>query len=129
MNLPGLDHYRSVWALDFEFHQPPGDRPQPICLAARELRSGRLVRAWLWQDRLPTPPYSLSPDTLCVSYFASAEWGCHLALDWPTPARILDLYAEFRLLTSGLPVPAGHGLLGALLYFDLDTMGAEEKGT
>jgi hypothetical protein len=128
MDLPSLGHYREIWVMDFEFHQPPGDRPQPICLAARELRSGRLARAWLWQDRLPTPPYSLNPDTLCVSYFGSAEWGCHLALDWPMPARILDLYAEFRCLTSGLPVPAGHGLLGALLYFGLDTMGAEEKG-
>ena len=35
---------KEVWAVDFEFTQPPGERPVPVCLVARELRSGRLVR-------------------------------------------------------------------------------------
>src|SRR5262245_8244036 len=43
------------------------------------------------------------------------------------PARILDLFAEFRCLTSGLPVPCGNGLLGALAYFGLDGLAAAEK--
>jgi hypothetical protein len=43
------------------------------------------------------------------------------------PARTLDLYAEFRCLTSGLSVPCGHGLLGALAYFGLDGLAAAEK--
>ena len=41
-------HYPDgVWAADFEFAAPPGGRPVPLCLVARELRSGRLVRLWL----------------------------------------------------------------------------------
>ena len=33
---------------------------------------------------------------------------------WPLPKRILDLYVEFRLLTSGRSACCGHGLLGAM---------------
>ncbi len=53
--------------------------------------------------------------------------GCHLALDWPMPARILDLFAEFRNRTNGLETPAGAGLLGALVHFGLDSMTAAAK--
>jgi hypothetical protein len=62
-----------------------------------------------------------------VAYYASAELGCCLALGWPMPARILDLYAEFRRLTSGRPVPCGRGLVGALACFGLDGLAAAEK--
>jgi hypothetical protein len=62
-----------------------------------------------------------------VAYYASAELGCFLSLDWSTPVRILDLYAEFRNVTSGLTVPCGNGLLGALSWFGLDGLAAVEK--
>ena len=43
------------------------------------------------------------------------------------PARVLDLFAEFRDRTNGRATPAGAGLLGALVYFGLDAVGATEK--
>jgi hypothetical protein len=43
------------------------------------------------------------------------------------PARLLDLYAEFRALTNGLPVPCGKGLLGALKAHGLEAMSKAEK--
>jgi hypothetical protein len=52
---------------------------------------------------------------------------CYLALDWPFPARLLDLYPEFKALTCGRAVPCGHSLLGALAYFGLDGLAAAEK--
>jgi hypothetical protein len=119
--------YRTVWAVDFEFTALPGERPAPLCFVAREVRGGRLVRTWLTGGAPPVPPFDTGPDALLVAYYASAELGCFLALDWPFPARILDLYAEFRCLTSGLPVPCGRGLLGALAYFGLDGLDAAEK--
>jgi hypothetical protein len=124
----GLDAYREVWLADFEFSAPPGERPDPVCLVAREFRSGRTLR--LWQNdlrRRREPPYPTGPDALFVAYFASAELGCHLALGWPLPARVLDLYAEFRNRTNGLPLPHGAGLLGALAWFGLDALAAAEK--
>jgi hypothetical protein len=122
-----LDYYRTVWLVDTEFGAAPGCRPEPRCLVARELRSGRLVRRWLDDSPPGRLPFGLGPDALFVAYYASAELGCHLALGWPMPARVLDLYAEFRCRTSGLPTPCGRGLLGALTYFGLDGMAAVEK--
>ena len=73
------------------------------------------------------PPFPIGPDALIVAYYASAELGCFRALGWPMPANILDLFAEFRDRTNGLPTLAGCGLIGALTYFGLDTVGASEK--
>src|SRR5262245_36930676 len=112
--------YRWVWATDFEFSASPGGRPSPLCCVAREVRTGELVRLWLADGSPGPPPYGTGSDTLLVAYYSSAEWGCHIALAWPMPLRVLDLYAEFRCLTSGRSVPSGHGLLGALAFFGLD---------
>lgn len=124
MNWP----YREIWAVDYEFSAPPGHVPRPICLVAHELRSGERIS--LWEDELQarvSAPYSTSSDALFVAYYASAEMGCHLALRWELPANVLDLFAEFRVATNGLPVPSGNGLLGALSAYGLDTIGAAEK--
>ena len=120
--------YRQIWCCDFEFFAADGDPPTPICMVARELRSGGVVR--LWQDELQKscgPPFDTGADTLFVAYFASAEIGCFLALGWPIPERVLDLFTEFRAETNGLWLPHGNGLLGALTYFGLPAIGAEEK--
>jgi len=123
--LAGLP-FREIWAVDFEFTAPPGERPDPVCLVAVELRSGRTIK--LWRDRFgPMPPYPTDAGALFIAYYASAELGCHKVLGWPMPARILDLFTEFRDRTNGLPTPAGAGLLGALTYFALDGIGATEK--
>jgi hypothetical protein len=127
MTMDYLSPYLRVWLVDFEFTAAPGERPVPLCCVAREVRSGRLERLWLADGAPPAPPYTLDEDTLFVAFYDSAELGCHLALGWRMPARILDLYAEFRCRTSGLPVPCGHGLLGALVYFGLDGISAVEK--
>jgi DNA polymerase-1 len=123
-----LDGFREIVLVDFEFQSGHGERPKPVCLVAWELRSGRKLR--LWPDQFgPAPPYGTDANTLFVAYYASAELGCHLALGWPTPVRILDLFAEFRSATNGLETPNGRGLIGALTYFGLDAIGVVEKKT
>jgi hypothetical protein len=118
--------FRQIWLFDFEFVANPGENPEPICLVAWELRSGRKVRRW--RDEFgPTPPYPTGPDALFVAFYASAEIGCHLALGWPVPERVLDLFTEFRNRTNGVPSENGSGLLGALAYHGLDGIGAVEK--
>jgi DNA polymerase-1 len=121
-----LSAFREVVVLDFEFTIAPGDRSRPACLVARELVSGRHHR--VWADGFgPNPPYPTGNDVLVVAYYASAELGCYRALNWPMPTRILDLFAEFRNITNGLPTVAGAGLLGALAHYGLDTINAVEK--
>jgi hypothetical protein len=126
--MDALAGFREVWLCDCEFSAPTGERPTPICMVAREHRTGRTLR--LWREDLAGLsglPFGTGPDCLFVSYYASAELGCLLALDWPAPARVLDLFAEFRCLTSGLTVPCGNGLLGALSWHGLDGLAAVEK--
>jgi DNA polymerase-1 len=110
----------------FEDASRSGERPRPVCMVARELRTGQEWR--LSRDEFrPAPPFPIGPDALFVAYYTSAELGCFRALGWPKPANILDLFAEFRDRTNGLTTPAGAGLVGALTYFALDTIGAQEK--
>jgi hypothetical protein len=122
-----LSGFDEVWAVDFEFTAPPGHRPHPLCVVARELGTDRLVRWWLGRTPPAAPPYPTGPNVLFVAYYASAELDCHLALNWPMPARVLELYAEFRNHTNGLVVPCGNGLLGALAYHGLDALAAADK--
>jgi DNA polymerase I len=93
-------------------------------MVARELRTGQEWRIWRG-DFPPAPPFPIGPDSLFVAYYASAELGCFRALGWPMPARVLDLYAEFRDRTNGLP--GGRGLVDALQYFGLDALDATHK--
>jgi hypothetical protein len=120
-------HFAEVWAVDFEFTAPQGERPAPLCVVAREILSGRLMRQWLGEDAPARPPYSIGPKALFVAFYASAELGCIKAMGWPPPVRIVDLYAEFRCLWAGLVAPFGNSLLGALATFGLDGIAAVEK--
>jgi DNA polymerase I len=125
---PPLDllPFAEIWAVDFEFGSKPGENPEPVCLVAWELRSGRKLR--LWRDEFGAiPPYRIGQNALFVAYYTSAEVGCHLVLDWPVPQRVLDLFTEFRNQTNGIPTPSGAGLLGALAHFGLDSIGTVEK--
>jgi hypothetical protein len=120
--------FSQVWFADFEYRAPPGERQHPNCMVARELRTKKYIR--IWEDELFTlkeAPHPVDKNTLYVAYAAAAEMGCFKYLDWPMPANILDLYAEFRSLTNGLYLPEGTGLLGALQYFGLPSIDVAEK--
>jgi hypothetical protein len=120
--------FAEIWLVDFEFVARPGERPDVVCLAAVELRSGRTLR--LWRDEIgPEPPYRTDPDVLFVSFVANAECACHLALGRPMPQRVLDLNPLFRNVVNGRHTPEGKGLIGALRYYGSDTIGAKQKDT
>ena len=124
-----LDHrYQEVWAVDFEFTAPDGHRADPICMVAKELLSGRVIRLAREElHRLDSAPFNTGPDTLFLAFYASAEFGCFIALGWPLPINVIDLHAEFRNMTNGLAPPHGNNLLGALLAFGLPPGDAVEK--
>jgi hypothetical protein len=128
--------FRHIVVADFEFEfgghasgdeaSRSGERPRPVCMVAKELNSGQEWRLWRGEFG-PTPPFPIGPDALFVAYYASAELGCFRALGWPAPARVLDLFTEFRDHTNGLSTPAGSGLVGALVAYGLDTIGTTDK--
>ena len=114
--------------VDFEFRVSEGGLPEPVCMVAKELRSGRLTR--IWEDsllHLRQAPFATGSDSTMVAYYASAELGCFQALGWHLPTNVLDLYAEFRNQTNGLYLPHGNSLLGCLAWYGLDSISAAEK--
>ena len=122
-----LAHFTQVWVVDFEYRQPPGHRPEPHCVVARELMSGRVVWHWLHERPAGQPPYPVDKQTLIITYYGTAELNCHLVLGWPLPMNHIDLYAEFKLKTCGNPNVNGYGLIDAMLFYGLDFISATEK--
>ncbi|MFT5324200.1 MAG: hypothetical protein ACI8P0_002060 [Planctomycetaceae bacterium] len=129
--LDGLRTYSAVWLVDFEFSAPSGERPVPLCLVAREFFTGRLLRIWLNDGdahrSVVELPFDVGAETLYIAFYASAELGCHRALNWPLPVQILDMFVEFRNLTNGRGTLCGNGLLGAMAHFGLPAMESAEK--
>lgn len=120
--------FKETWLADFEFTQHTGDNPSPVCMVAQEFGSGRVIRCF--QDELikmSRAPFRTDPEALFVSYYAPAEISCFLALGWPVPERILDLFAEFRNMTNGVQLPHGKTLLAAMAHFGLNCIDAVEK--
>ncbi|WP_147869471.1 DNA polymerase [Stieleria maiorica] len=123
-----LNRFDSVWSIDFEFSQPPGERPHVVCLVAREFHSKRLVRIGFDEiNKMDRPPFDVGPNALFVAYFSSAEWNCFRSLGWPLPSLVLDLWCEFKNMLNGSTPPAGFGLLGCLAFHGCDSMDATEK--
>jgi hypothetical protein len=114
--------------IDFEFIVNPGERPLPVCLVFYEIVSGETKKIWLeGKDPLSINyPYSMEEKDLFVAYYSSAEWGCHLALNWPLPINVIDLYPEYRRLTNGIP-GISKGLLGACKIFGINAIAEAEK--
>jgi hypothetical protein len=123
-----LDQFREIQFVDFEFQQLDGERPKPICMVARECRSGATIRLGPEELRaLERAPFATGPDVAVVAYFGSAEMNCFRTLGWPMPVNLIDLYVEFSNRTNGTSRPCGRGLLGALVYFGLSGISYTEK--
>ncbi len=96
------DNFREVVLVDTEFVARDGDQVVPVCIVARELRTGRRHEVFfddphsIYENPLPT-----GSDVLYVAYSAQAEWSVFLTLGWQLPENVLDLFAEFRCATNG----------------------------
>jgi hypothetical protein len=125
ITLKSLDE---VVLMDFEFRGKEGERRIPVCLVWRGLRSGIVERLWLDEVKgRIDPPFPCGPNVAICAYYASAELGCFLALDWPFPRFVIDLYPEFRVRTNGLHLPHKRGLYGAMRYFGHTDTSEETK--
>lgn len=115
---------REVWLVDFEFRAPDGERPDPLCMVAREFFSGAVIK--VWRDELlamTEPPFNIGSDAVFVAFYASAELGCFQALGWPRPANILDLYIEHRLAMNRTELKGNRQRKGASLLAALAKRG------
>ena len=120
-----IEHFTSVYVLDFEFLANDGERQHPICLVYKELISGTECRMWIEEGA--ACPFPTDSSALFVGYFASAEWGCFLSLSWELPQRCIDLYAEYRLIMNGRADIQKYGLLDAARSFGIPPMETSHK--
>jgi hypothetical protein len=109
--MSSLEAFKTIWLVDFEFI-PGAPLCDPVCLVAHEFKSGQTIRLWRDQFGLGLP-YSVGPESLFVAYSAAAELGCHLALGWPLPERVLDLYFEWSVSPSMYHCLIGDKPIGA----------------
>ena len=126
--MKGLDAFAEIWAVDFEYDSGDGDRPDCVCMVAKELRTKRVVRVW-WDKlrQLDHAPFNVGDDSLFVAYSAHAELQCFAALGWPFPANILDLMVEFQAIHNGRVKKLQPKLLYVLEHYGLPSIGAVEK--
>jgi DNA polymerase I len=122
-----LSNFGRIIFWDFEFIAKPGEHPDVVCLAWHEQPAGQTHRLWYDQLLGTAPPFRIDDEVLCVCFVGNAELHCHLTKNWPLPANVLDLNTEFRCITNGRTVPAGKGLLGALAYYGIDSIGSKQK--
>ena len=101
-----LEMYRRCGPWTYEFMAPPGERPDPVCLVAENSNPEKQF-ACGGTSSAPFHHIQSTPIVCLLRTTPVAELGCHLALGWPMPARILDLFTEFRNQTNGLPTVAG----------------------
>jgi hypothetical protein len=119
--------FKAVWVGDFEYHQPDGGLPDPLCVVAHELNSGTKVAQWIDREAPGPCPYETGPDAVFVAHAASAECLCHLVLGWPLPAYVIDTYASFRCLKNGTDVVRSASLLVAASRYDIPTITSAAK--
>lgn len=115
--------------LDFEYRGGETDRPEPVCLVAMELGSGREYRVWLEGEEPSGPPFPLREDTVLVAHAISpAECRCWRARGWPEPAGWLDTRTECLVLARGAEKPPdGYSLLGCCRRLGIPAMSEDEK--
>jgi DNA polymerase family A len=114
------------FGVDVEGEPLDGNPLRPVCVCAKDLISNESWEIWLGEfpDR---PPFPLDETTLFIAFNASAEVRTFMALGWPAPARILDLFAEFCDHRNGRDGETSRSLLSALTHFGLDSIGAVFK--
>jgi len=114
------DDFKTKWIVDYEFYSKDGNPPKPICYVAINPDTNEIIKHWI-TDKEEKPLYSIDNKSLFIAYFASAEIGCHKALNFQNPPYVLDLFAEFRCITNGLKTPSGNSLIGACNFYNISS--------
>lgn len=123
--------FSSIWFVICGVLLRPGESLTPVYVAAATAEKPNQC----WQVALPelldcaNPPYPTGPDCLLVTISANELVGCHLALGWPLPERILDLTIEFRNAINGRRPPCGVDLVGALVWHGLPAADGLDRST
>lgn len=124
--------FRQIWHVDFEFRQDANHRPVPVCMFAKEHRTGTEIS--MRRPELLTldkAPFDVRPDTLVVAYSIVADFTCFQVLGWPLPRNALCTYFETSAAINGMEIDGltykRPSLLEACDLFGIPHMSAEHK--
>jgi hypothetical protein len=106
--------FDAIWHVDFEYWEDANHHPVPVCMYAYEQHTRTEI--FLRREQLLTlkrAPFGGGPRDLMIAYAANAEASCFLALGWPYPCNVLDLYVETIASINGRttsgPIAGGPG--------------------
>ena len=120
--------FREVALIDAEYTARAGEHVKVICIVVKLLCKGEVHRLWLdGVCKLKTFPVPFDRDVLFVCYSALAELSAIQSLGLPPFVSILDLFAEYRVLTNERISPGKTGLLSACEFFGVSTITASYK--
>ena len=122
-----LPFFDRIYVIDFEFITKPSEHPIPVCVVSHEINSGETKRLWLFEENNTQLPYSISENYLFVAHMSSAEWGCHLVLNWSLPFNVIDTFVEYRCFSNHSFERRGANLLDACKAFGIETISKVEK--
>jgi DNA polymerase I-like protein with 3'-5' exonuclease and polymerase domains len=120
-------HFIRRLAIDTEFSAPDGYQPDPICIAWQDIDTGERGSIWLYNQKVPVPPFPIDDQTLIIAHSAPAEVGVFLQMGWSLPENVIDTLVEFRVETNGKADELGirhfpDGLLDACTYLEVPTV-------
>ena len=114
-----------TYAIDFEFHAAPGERPRPWCLCWVVVETGEEGRLWI--DGEDVQPPEFADDDLVLGHYALAEMTCYEALGWKMPPRVIDTLAETRVARGQVRAGDNWKLLTICQSYGIATMSFEHK--
>lgn len=98
----GFASLATIWHVDFEYRQDANHRPVPVCMFAKEQRTGTEI--FLRREQLLTlrrAPFDTGPHDVMIAYAANAELSCFRTLGWSFPCNVLDAYVETCAAING----------------------------
>jgi hypothetical protein len=124
------ERFGSIWIVICNVEDRAGEPVAPRYLAAAVVGSEECAVEISAPELQWTrwPPYPTTATTLLVTIEANALVGCHFALGWPLPERVIDLLVEFRVASNGQRRPVGAGLMGACVWFGLPAVLGLDQG-
>lgn len=115
----------SFWSVDFEFFPDENLNPVPVCVVFQNIGTEEIEKVWLHGENIKCP-YPLDGNNNLVAFYASAEIGCHLSLNWPVPENIIDLFPEYKIRYNGVP-GRSFSLLSACSTYGIETIAGAAK--
>ena len=120
------DQFDYVVAYDYEYSQTAGNNPDPVCVAYKDLKTGKITQQWLL-GRKQKSPFPVA-STLFICHYAVAEVSCDIVRGITKPTFIFDSFVEEKKMLNG-KIKVGFGLLDTCERYNIKGVMSEAHKT